>query len=50
MPDTLDAAAAGARLAAAADGVDSMLYLGLLDRDGARELLQGCVRRELATP
>ncbi len=48
VPASVDAAAAGARLAAAADGVDSMLYLGLLDRDGARELLLGCVVRELA--
>jgi len=48
VPVSVDAAAAGARLAAAADGVDSMLYLGLLDRDGARELLLGCLLRELA--
>jgi AcrR family transcriptional regulator len=48
VPAAVDAAAAGARLAAAADGVDSMLYLGLLDRDGARELLLGCLDRELA--
>lgn len=50
VPSSVDAPAAGARLAAAADGVDSMLYLGLLDRDGARDLLLGCLRRELATP
>jgi AcrR family transcriptional regulator len=50
IPRSLDPAAAGARLAAAADGVDSMLYLGLLDRDGARDVLLGCLRRELATP
>ncbi len=43
----IDATAAGARLAAAADGVDSMLYLGLLDRDGARDVLLGSLRREL---
>jgi len=49
VPRSLDATAAGARLAAAADGVDSMLYLGLIDRDGARDLLSGCLRRELAT-
>jgi AcrR family transcriptional regulator len=48
VPSSVDARAAGARLAAAADGVDSMLYLGLLDRDGARELLLGCLGRELA--
>jgi AcrR family transcriptional regulator len=50
VPDAVDAAAAGARLAAAADGVDSMLYLGLLDRDAAREVLLGSLQRELATP
>lgn len=49
VPPTVEAAPAGARLAAAADGVDSMLYLGLLDRDGARELLLGCLHRELST-
>ena len=49
VPQSVDAPAAGARLAAAADGVDSMLYLGLLDRAGARELLLGCLRGELAT-
>jgi AcrR family transcriptional regulator len=36
------------RLGALADGVDSMLYLGLLDRERARELLGSGVRRELA--
>jgi AcrR family transcriptional regulator len=46
---SVDAPAAGARLAAAADGIDSMLYLGLLDRDGARDLLLSCLHRELAT-
>lgn len=49
VPSSVDAPSAGARLAAAADGVDSMVYLGLLDRDGARELLLGSLRRELAT-
>jgi AcrR family transcriptional regulator len=47
VPGTVDAAAAGARLAAAADGVDSMLYLGVLDRDTARAVLTGSLRREL---
>jgi AcrR family transcriptional regulator len=46
----VDARAAGGRLAAAADGVDSMLYLGLLDRDAARDVLLGSLRRELAAP
>lgn len=43
----VDARGAAWRLCAIADGVDSMLYLGLLDRDGARELLVGGVAREL---
>ena len=47
MPRSVDPARAGWRLAAAADGLDSILYLGLLDRDDARELLASCVRREL---
>jgi len=50
VPAGVDAAAAGARLAAAADGVDSMLYLGLLDRDGARDVLVGSLHRELSAP
>ena len=37
------------RLAAAADGLDSLLYLGLLDGEGARELMRGSIRRELTT-
>jgi AcrR family transcriptional regulator len=49
VPRSVDPRAAGARLAAAADGVDSMLYLGLLDRTEARELLLGCLHRELTT-
>ncbi len=49
-PKALDATGAGARLAAVADGVDSMLYLGLLDRESARDVLLGSIRRELATP
>ena len=49
VPASVDAAAAGARLAATADGVDSMLYLDLLDRDAAHELLIGCLHRELVT-
>jgi AcrR family transcriptional regulator len=48
VPASVDPRAAGARLAAAADGVDSMLYLGLLDRREARKLLLGCLRRELS--
>jgi AcrR family transcriptional regulator len=48
VPASVDPAGAGWRLAAAADGLDSILYLGLLDREGARELLGSCLRRELA--
>jgi AcrR family transcriptional regulator len=44
----VDAVAAGWRLAAVADGIDSMLYLGLLDHARARELVRGAVERELA--
>jgi AcrR family transcriptional regulator len=47
VPRSVDPAGAGWRLAAAADGLDSILYLGLLDRDDVRELLASCVRREL---
>ena len=50
VPAAVDARAAGARLAATADGVDSMLYLGLVDRDAAQELLLGSLRRELSAP
>lgn len=47
VPHTVEPEGAGWRLAAAADGLDSILYLGLLDRDAARGLLASCVRREL---
>jgi len=36
------------RIAAAGDGIDSMLYLGLLRREKARTLMRETVRRELA--
>ena len=49
VPTTIDPVATGWRLAAAADGLDSILYLGLLDRAAARELLSSCVQRELAS-
>jgi AcrR family transcriptional regulator len=48
VPASVDPAGAGWRLAAAADGLDSIVYLGLLDRKGACELLDSCLRRELA--
>lgn len=38
----------GWRLAATADGLDSILYLGLVDRARARQLLASCVERELS--
>jgi AcrR family transcriptional regulator len=47
VPSSVDPAGAGWRLAAAADGLDSILYLGLLDREGARGLLDSCFQREL---
>jgi AcrR family transcriptional regulator len=40
---------AGERLAAVADGLDSMLYLGLTDRRKSRRLLRECIERELAS-
>jgi AcrR family transcriptional regulator len=43
----VDPEGAGWRLAAAADGIDSILYLELLDRDNARVLLASCISREL---
>jgi AcrR family transcriptional regulator len=39
---------AGRRLAAIADGLESMLYLGLVDRAKARRLLRQSIERELA--
>jgi AcrR family transcriptional regulator len=48
IPRALDATEAAWRLAAVGDGLDSMLYLGLLGRDKARELMLGSIRRELA--
>jgi AcrR family transcriptional regulator len=49
VPLSVDPEAAGWRLAAVADGLDSVLYLGLLDRERARQLLEVCVDRELAS-
>jgi AcrR family transcriptional regulator len=48
VPTGVDPEGAGWRLAAAADGLDSITYLGLLEQDAARELLTSCIRRELA--
>ena len=47
VPADVDAEEAGWRLAAAADGIDSILYLGVLTRDEARELLASCFTREV---
>jgi AcrR family transcriptional regulator len=48
IPRSVDAKAAAWRLAAVADGLDSMLYVGLLDRAVARDLMLGSLRREVA--
>lgn len=48
IPREVVASATGRRLAAVADGLDSMLYLGLADRRKARELLRESLARELA--
>ena len=40
---------AGWRLAAAADGLDSLLYLGLVDRERAASLMRGAIVLELGT-
>lgn len=48
LPKELDARRAGRRLAAVADGLESMLYLGVADRRLARRLLRESLERELA--
>ena len=48
VPRAVDPDGAGWRLAATADGLESILYLGLLDSGQARALLAACVERELA--
>jgi AcrR family transcriptional regulator len=47
VPAGVDAAAAGWRLAAVADGLDSMLYIGLAGRKRASELMHGAIALEL---
>ena len=47
VPSSVDAEAAGWRLAATADGLDSIQYLGLLDLDDALAVLRSTVEREL---
>jgi AcrR family transcriptional regulator len=48
LPKELDARRAGRRLAAVADGLESMLYLGVAERRLARRLLRESLERELA--
>jgi AcrR family transcriptional regulator len=48
IPPGVDPHAAGTRLAATADGIDSMLYLGIVDHDDARTLALETLERELA--
>ena len=45
----VDAGECAWRLAAVTDGVDSMLYLGLVDRSRARDLVLGSLERELGS-
>ncbi len=47
IPKGVSAKLAGRRLAAFADGLDSMLYLSLTDRTKARRLLRESIEREL---
>jgi len=49
IPAAVEATPAGWRLAAVADGLDSLLYLGLVDREQARTLMRGAIARELGT-
>ena len=48
VPSQVDPETSGLRLAAVADGLDSMLYLGLVDSAAAQALLASCLERELA--
>jgi AcrR family transcriptional regulator len=48
VPGTVDPQESGWRLAATADGLESILYLGLLEPAHARVLLTACIARELA--
>jgi AcrR family transcriptional regulator len=49
IPATVDAAGTGWRLAAAGDGLESLLYLGVIDRARASELMLGSIRLELGS-
>jgi AcrR family transcriptional regulator len=48
IPSGVDAAVAAWRLAATGDGIDSMLYLGLLRPQKARAIMRAGIRSELA--
>ena len=48
IPKGVDARTVGWRLAAVADGLDSMLYLGLVDSRRARRLVRQSLEQELA--
>ena len=50
IPASVDAKASAWRLGATADGVDSLLYLGIVDRDGASDMLKASLEREFRTP
>jgi AcrR family transcriptional regulator len=47
IPPAVDERAAGMRLSATADGIDSMLYLGIVDHREARTLATETLAREL---
>lgn len=47
IPASVDSTGAGWRLSAVADGLDSLLYLNLLDREQVGELLGSAILREL---
>jgi hypothetical protein len=48
IPSSVSAAQTAWRLGALADGLDSMLYLGLIERTQSHELARGALQRELA--
>jgi len=50
IPASVDATAAGWRLEAVGDGLDSLLYLGLLEPERVPELLLSAIVRELGEP
>jgi AcrR family transcriptional regulator len=50
IPETVVAPDTAWQLAAIGDGLDSMLYLGLLDRERAHELMLSSMRLSLGTP